>query len=203
MSCQRMFFYNYDPTNTATFGKFGEESLGRGFAETSGSSTTVTGETDSLDSFAPVVVGAFIKFKTADQTTALRTVATKVSVDEITISSAIDTTGCPFYFANFYSGTGATDGWVYVGDLKDKVVKYNLRTLASTTVEMIIYGKLDYQDNTADSVVATITLSATGSDTITISEPWSYLRVSLRTTAGGAAGDAMDVFVTGRPLGLA
>lgn len=198
-----MFFYNYDPTNTATFGKFGEESLGQGFAETSGSSTTVTGETAALDSFGPVVAGAFIKFKTADQTTALRTVATKVSADEITVSAAIETTGCPFYFANFYSGTAATDGWIYVGDLTDKVVKYNLRTLASTTVEMILYGKLDYQDNTADQVVGTISLSATGSDTIVVSEPWSYLRVSLRTTAGGASGDAMDVFVTGRPLGLA
>lgn len=198
MSVQRNLFYNYDIPTDLTFGKFLDAQPLKGFADTSGSSTTTIAlESTGAGStpFDQVGVGDVLFYVTSETNAGTyRTVTAKASSTSITVNSAWDLgTGKALRHMPFRSGTGASDGWVYVGSMKNITIKYSLTTLGATTVRIVIQVKGGDIDSTAFDLFDE-TASATGSDSFSIVEPWTWLRVGVEETVSTGT-DAITVIL--------
>lgn len=203
MGIQKILHYKYDPGATETYSFYGDQSELLGGITTSGSSTTTTAVAGTP--FNQIGVGDIIRASRSNVTSGgvsvdnyfVRLVTAKASETSLTVNTAWDlSTGITGGYAGsmnkFYSGTTATDGWFWTGGLSSKHVKINIETLAATNVILSIEGKYEDPDATGVDIVPEQTYTATGSDDITISEDWPFMRVGLRHT--GAGTDVVSVY---------
>jgi hypothetical protein len=198
MPVQRNLFYQYDIPADLTFGRFLDQQNLRGFASTSGSSTTTTATETSGEGSTPfeqVVVGDWLLYAPDHGTPLYRRVTVKGSSSSITVNSAwtLGAAGKALRVLPHRSGTGANDGWVYIGSLKNVTVKYALSTLGATNVRFLIQVKGGDVDATPLDLFDE-TLSATGGDSFSIVEPWTWLRVGVEETSGTGT-DVIDVIL--------
>jgi len=199
MPFTRTLFYDYDIPADLTYGRFLDQTNIRGFIQTSGSSVTTTAVEPSGDGATPfdqVAVDDWLLVETDTSGTQLRRrVATKASSTSITVNSAWDLSGGKAAkLLPFRSGTAATDGRVFVGTLKNVTVSWNLTTLGATDVRLVVEAKM----SDPDAVWTTLldrTMSATESDSFSVTEPWSFVRVGVEETTGSGT-DSIDVYLT-------
>jgi len=201
MGIQKILHYKYDPGATETYSFYGRQSELLGGLTTVGSSTTTTAVSGTP--FNQVLVGDIIRASKGNVTSGgvsvdnafVRLCTAKASETSITVNTAWDLSATGGYAGSmnkFYSGTTATDGWFWTGGLSLKHVKINIETLAATNVILSIEGKYEDPDATGVDIVPEQTYTATGSDDITISEDWPFMRVGLRHT--GAGTDVVSVY---------
>lgn len=144
--------YTYCVTTGQNGGPFDPPIPGNGRLTTVGSSTTVTGVTDSADSFGPVSVGDVLYIATAPQTNVIRYVTARASADSITVNSAISlaAAGSAFSWMKVTCGTGASNGWINMS-------AYAGKKLSLEITQMVATGGVDFKfecrDNTAVSTV--------------------------------------------------
>lgn len=201
----KTFFRSYNILSaTYTYGRYLEQIQGGKAVSTSGSSTTVSATTSGDKPFTGVAAGADIVFVVGD-TTYVRKVATKVSDDEITVSTAITLTACvSWHFTPFLSGTAVTDGWLAVQKYESKQVSLRPTVLAdasgcSISVEVKGFG-LDtspVQIYTKDFVTGTLTPPLDG-EVVLIPELAAAVRVGIKGT-GFAGTDDFSAYLIGTP----
>ena len=180
---------------------------------TSGSSTTVTSvNTDAP--FADVSVGDLLFISVPAQAGAVASVAQyvryvsdKASSDSITVDSALTlpTAGVGFTWWKFAAGTATSAGWFDVGNASGVTIQLNIGQISVT-------GGIDYSLECGISpwpgvlatpftydTVASGNLTATGTTTIAVSEPYTVCRLGLKIgtndnldTVVNAASDKID-----------
>jgi hypothetical protein len=171
---------------------------------TSGSSTTVT-SVASNGAFTTVVVGDILYFNIPQTDAALaatagpvtRYVTARASADSITINAAVElpASGITFSYTAPECGTTAADGWFGIDS-------YDAATLQIQIAQLNVTGGIDYSLEcgliigpstsgiyTSDSV-ATANLTAVGTTTIALSEPYNICRLGLKI---GSADDGDDL----------
>jgi hypothetical protein len=204
MAYQRTLFYKFDPSGTTlTYGRFLDEFNLKGFIKTSGSSTTTTaveatGEgSHPFDVVTPQVAGVGGDWlRTVDNagTELLRNVTAKASSSSITVDSAWDlsagvhATCLPFRF-----GTAASDGWAMAASTNKVTIKINVLAVASGSVTVAVEGRMSDTDATAYTIFSKAYTTAT-SDIVTITEPWTFIRVGVKETSG-AGTDSISVYL--------
>lgn len=180
---------------------------------TSGSSATVT-SVNSDAPFADVSVGDLLFFAVPAQVGAVervvqyvRYVSDKASSDSITIDSAvtIPAAGVGFTWWKFNAGTATSAGWFDVGNASGVTIQLNIGQISVT-------GGIDYSLECGISpwpgvlstpftydTVATANLTATGTTTIAVSEPYTVCRLGLKIgtndnldTVVNATSDSID-----------
>jgi hypothetical protein len=131
---------------------FGGSISGAAPIKTSGSSTTVVENTSSTNPFALLSVGDVIIVTFADGTSSVRNITAKASAASITVDTAIDlSAGYAFRWYQTVCGTGATNGWLDVGNYADKtyILEYNQGDIDSLDVRW----ECKYDSPTAAPVV--------------------------------------------------
>jgi hypothetical protein len=124
---------------------------GVGRAETSASSTTVTGVTGAANSFGPVSTGDIIYFQTAGGAAIIRYVASNADDDTITVNAAVNLDvdgGYAFSFLKVTCGTAATDGWIDVSGYAGKKISLEITQMVATGG---VDFKFECRDNTTVS----------------------------------------------------
>jgi hypothetical protein len=199
MSLQRTLFFNYDVPADLTYGRFFDQVNLRGFAATSGSSVTTTAVESSGDGATPfdvVQVGDWLMQESLVGTQLFRSVATKTSSTSITVDSVwtLGAAGKALKLFPFRSGTTALDGACFIGTSKNATIAYNLTTLGAASVRIVVEVKMS-DPNAVWTTLFDQTLVATGSDSFSITEPWSFIRVGLEEV-GAAGTDVISVYLT-------
>ena len=114
-----------------------EPMLGTGRIETSGSSTTVTAETAGDAPFTSVLAGDLILI-TYGNTTYRRRVATRVSATEITVDTAINTTGATWAWQKAACGATVADGWIGATSAWAMTFEVAVTTINATSIGYIV-----------------------------------------------------------------
>lgn len=211
MQIQKFFYRNYDLDATSLkYGRLGD-AMGHAIpgpaAISAATSTTVTstatGRTDAIvqSAFSCVNVGDIIIVVTDNLgTQVVRSVATKTSADEITISGAAVTwVGITSWsFLPFVIGTAATNGWHGCSKSSEKHVQVDLTTLSAAggldiSIEAMGYG------GTSPAVVLAKNYAAAESEIIPILEPCAAIRVGVKGNAGFAGSDDISVSLLETP----
>lgn len=199
MPITRTLFYNFETPTDLIYGRFYDPVNIRGFIQTSGSSTTTTAVESSGDGSTPfdvVQVGDWLMVESNTGTQTFRRVIAKASSISLTVNSAWDLSGGKAAkLFPFRSGTGATDGAVFVGSAKNATVSWNLTTLASTSVRLVIEAKMS-DPNATWTTLHDETFTTTDSDSFSIVEPWSFVRVGVEDVGGPTTGDVISVYLT-------
>ena len=201
MGIQKILHYKYDPGATETYAFYGDQSELLGGVTTAGSSTTTTAVAGTP--FNQIAVGDIIRASKGNVTSGgvsvdnffVRLVTAKASETSLTVNSAWDLSATGGYAGSkqrLEQGTAATSGWFWTGGLSSKHVKINVETLAATNIIMSIEGKYEDPDATGVDIVPEQTYTAAGSDDVTITEDWPFMRVGLRHT--GAGTDIVSVY---------
>ena len=201
MGIQKILHYKYDPGATETYAFYGDQSELLGGVTTAGSSTTTTAVAGTP--FNQIAVGDIIRASKGNVTSGgvsvdnffVRLVTAKASETSLTVNSAWDLSATGGYAGSMQKleqGTAATSGWFWTGGLSSKHVKINVETLAATNIIMSIEGKYEDPDATGVDIVPEQTYTAAGSDDVTITEDWPFMRVGLRHT--GAGTDIVSVY---------
>lgn len=198
MSIQRTLFYNYDVPADVTYGRFYDQVNLRGFAKTSGSSTTTTAVEASGDGATPfdvTQVGDWLLFEDLVGAQSFRRIDTKTSSTEVVVDTAWNLgTGKALKLLPFRSGTTATDGVCFVGTSRNATISYNLTTLAAASVRLVVEAKMS-DPNAVWTTLFDTTLTATGSDSFSITEPWSFVRLGVEEV-GAAGTDVFSAYLT-------
>lgn len=198
MSVQLMLFYKYDPSGTTlNYGRFLDPFNMKGFASTSGSSTTTTAtESTGLGStpFDVVTVGDVLKNQDNVGTTLYRIVTAKASSISLTVDTAwtLGAAGKSLVIYHRLLGTTSTDGWFSTAWASQKTVRIVVSAIGSTSTTYSIEGKMAAPDATAQ-VIATAAITTVTSVIVAVADPWDFMRVGLKDTSG-AGTDAIEVY---------
>ena len=200
MPLTRTLFYNFETPTALTYGRFFDQVNMRGFASTSGSSTTTTATEASGDGATPfdvVEVGDWLVQESDVGTQLFRRVTAKASSISLTVDAAwtLGAAGKALKILPFRSGTGATDGLCFIGTSKNATVSWNLTTLASTSVRLVVEAKMS-DPNSTWTILHDQTFTAVNSDSFSVAEPWSFVRVGVEDVAGPTTGDVISVYLT-------
>lgn len=172
---------------------FGGPIPGTGRIETDGSSTTVTGETDADDPFAPITAGDLIVL-TYGGVTYTRRVATKTDADEITVDAALDTTGAAWGWYKASCGTAATDGWLDASGMWAGTFVVDVATINATSVDYSVECRVE--SSVVQLQAASITTATSAGYTIPASQGvWRDCRLGLKLTADGGAQSVSAYFM--------
>jgi hypothetical protein len=206
MAFQRTLFYKFDPSGTTlTYGRFLDEFPLRGFAKTAGASTTTTAVESSGDGATPFDVvtaqvsgvgGDWLRLRSnVGGADTLRNVVTKASSTSITVDSAWDLTssGKQLTCLPFRFGTGADDGWVMAATTNKVTVKINVLAVGSGSVTVVVEGKMSDTDATPHTIF-TAPFDTPDTDVVTISVPWTFLRVGVSETSGSGT-DSISAYL--------
>lgn len=180
---------------------------------TSGASTTVTA-LNSDSAFGSVSIGDVLFISVPAQagvtqrvTQYVRYVVDKASANSITVNSnvTLPSTGVGFTWWKFSAGTATTDGWFDMTSATGASIQINIGQISVT-------GGIDYSIECGVApfpgvlsppwtydIVATANLTATGTVTVAIAEPYSVCRVGLKIgtndnldTVTNGANDSID-----------
>lgn len=196
----KFFYYAYDLASaTYVYDRYLPEEHGTYGIETSGSSTTVTATSGTP--FAQVGVGDILILKTANgETTTIRKVTAKASPTSITIDSAINLTStCTSWsFMPYVSGSASTGQGHSARGYTNKSINISLPTIGAPAIDISIQGKTPgglggWVDIVPDG---SIQLTATGSQSVQIIEPWMAIRVGVKA-ATFTGTDALTISLTG------
>lgn len=164
---------------------FGGPIPGVGRIETSGSSVTVTAETAADDPFDPITAGDLLVL-TYGGTTYTRRVATKTSADEITVDTALNTTGAAWGWYKASCGTAATDGWLDASGMWAGTFVVDVATINATSVDYQVQCRVE--SSIVQLQAASITTATSAGYTIPASQGvWRDCRLGLKLTADGGA----------------
>ena len=177
-------------------------------ATTSGSASTTVTSVGSKDSFAGIAAGDLILFNVADVTTGagtgqtLRQVISVTSNNSITVDSnvTLPTAGSSFsWWRSVAASTSKTAGWFAVGgEARALTVQVQIDQISVT-------GGIDYAlecgvqipqvalPPLTSDVVATGNLTATGTTTIAVAEPYTVCRLGLKI----GTNDNLDTITNG------
>lgn len=163
---------------------FGAPIPGTGRVETSGSSTTVTAETASDDPFTNVAAGDMLYLYTT-QPPVRRRVATWVSADEITVDTALNTTGTTWGYYDTLCGADA--GWLSVEDFTAITFVVDVVTLNATSIGWQVQCRvLGSNAVEVPSGAGTVTTATTTSFTLNVAETgWTECRMGLKVNTDG------------------
>lgn len=188
--------YTY-PRLTGAGSVFDSPIIGPAEIETSGSSTTVTEVTASSAPFASVAVGDILYVQpAANAPVTIRRVATRASSASITVDAAVNWSGgFPFGYRKFATGTGASDGWIYVSrtTAATKAVQISVETINATSIDYSIEGRI--APDLPAAVLLTGTFSAVGGDVFPIPEAVQQIRVGLKVTGDAGAQSVSVAYV--------
>lgn len=160
---------------------------------TSGSSTTIT-SVSSNAAFAVVDVGSILYFTIPQDSASLaasagpttRVVTAKASSNSITVNSAIElpSAGVNFSYTTQECGTAATNGWFGLTGYEAATVQIQVDQISVTggiTYSLVCGLMLGPTTSSiySSDVVATANLTATGTTTIAVSEPYNVCRLGL------------------------
>jgi len=211
----RQFYrdYNIDAL-TFKYGVLGPRNQGFGGIKTAGSSTTISRVT--ADSgvphghpFSPLAAGDILWLPAGGVLPYVdRRVASVTLPGSITVDSAIDLTAGGignWYFQKFLVGVTATDGWLFVGDLTEKLLtcRYVTNPPSGTVnfqVQGVIAGEPDMYARPHEVVPDTAMSTTLKDNSILIEGPWAFLRVGVRASADAANNEAFSAELTGRLL---
>lgn len=164
---------------------FGGPIPGPGRIETSGSSTTVTGETATDDPFSEVTAGDIIVL-TYGGTTYTRRVATKTSADQISVDTALNTTGAAWGWYKASCGTAATDGWLDASGMWAGTFVVDVATINATSVDYQVQCRVE--SSIVQLQAASITTATSAGYTIPASNGvWRDCRLGLKLTSDTGA----------------
>lgn len=190
--------YNLDATTATYCRQVGGAVVGQPKASllpvtTSGSSTTIT-SVSSNAAFAPVDVGSILYFTIPQDSASLavsagpttRVVTAKASSNSITVNSAIElpSTGVNFSYTTQECGTAATNGWFGLTSYDAATVQLQIDQISVTggitySLECGLLLGPDTGSIYTSDVVATANLTATGTTTIAVGEPYNVCRLGL------------------------
>lgn len=185
---------------------------------TSGASSATVTSVNSDAPFADVSIGDLLFFAVPAQVGAaervvqyVRYVSDKASSDSITIDSAVTVpaAGVGFTWWKFNAGTATSAGWFDVGNATGLTIQLNIGQISVT-------GGIDYSLECGISpwpgvlatpftydTVATDNLTATGTTTIAVSEPYTVCRLGLKIgtndnldVVANATNDSIDFIET-------
>ena len=152
---------------------------GIGRIETSGSSTTVTAETVGDAPFTSVVAGDLLLI-TYGNATYQRRVATWVSATEITVDTAINTTGATWSWYKAACGATAADGWIGATGAWAMTFQVAVTTINATTIGYSVECRVGGLAAVALSA-STIATATTTSYTIGAGQgAWDECRLGLK-----------------------
>lgn len=177
---------------------------------TSGSSTTTTSFTASVEVFGPLAVGDLIGVIQSNDVL-WRYVTAKASASSITVDTAWDledtdhATGYQFFWRDRTCGTAATDGWfpvngVHVGNFQIQVSQISVTGGIDYKVEC----KVDQYTASPVTIIGATNVTAVGYTGNVFYEPWEYCRVGLKIGSAddgsdtGADAEKVSVFFVGR-----
>jgi len=159
---------------------YGSPFPGVGRIETVGSSTTVTAETASDNPFVSVAAGDMIVINIAGVQTQRR-VATKVSDDEITVDTAINTTGSTWGWYQNLCGTGVEDGWLNMVSAGAATTTVTVTTLNATSIDYQVQCRI--QSGTSGTALAAAAINSATSISYNVAGSWNECRLGLKVTA--------------------
>lgn len=198
----KTFFYLYDcDATTVKYGAFADWSPGRFAISNSGSSTDVVAKTAGQGPFGPLSVGDIIAVRTDETTVERRVVATWTDADTIVVNANIDLSGnsagyIPWEWKKRTLGANAGDAWVQANNWFDKVLKVDINTLASDSVDVMI--QMRGPDLDAGSSEITANYAATGYYEIEIPDDCLALRVGLNAGSDATGTDSINVILQAR-----
>ena len=211
MQIQKLFYLNYDLDSTSyKYGRLGD-AMGHAIQGKAGisaaASTTVTTSTYTRTdwlapaAFADVQVGDWL-FVVTDSVGSVtkRQVATKTSINEITVTGAgvTWTNITAWSFLPFVIGTAATNGFHGCSKDAEKGIQIDIATLAAAGgVDVSIEGQC--YGATAPTVLLAKNYAAATSECIPILENVAAIRVGLKGGSGFASVDDISVAYVGTP----
>lgn len=169
-------FYNYNLASTSyIYAKYGPYQPARKFITTNGSSTTVTGLAAADDALDEVDVGDIISVKNTSDAYVERVLTAKASADSCTVDSAVTissdgTTGKPYQFRKWFSGTTTSDGWLAIDHLESPTVSFWITTLNATSITVTIEGRM--RGGTPMTILEEAFTAATVSGGVSAQEPY-------------------------------
>lgn len=153
---------------------------GIGRIETVGSSTTVTAETAGDAPFTSVLAGDLLLI-TYGNATYRRRVATRVSATEITVDTAINTTGATWSWYKASCGATAADGWIGATGAWALTFEVAVTTINATSIGYIVECRIGGLASVqmAASTIATATTAQYSFNSQTAGS-WDECRLGLR-----------------------
>jgi len=188
---------------------------------TAAASTTLESAVALAGAFTGVSAGDLLLIEQPPGTVYPRTVLAVASVNSITIDEAITVTAAKYTFYTPVCGTGASSGWIHIGNLSDATVSVMFKQINTTTgVDVRIEGAMGVPDGAnlnitqlwpTDKTVAGAattqtftTAGITSNIMVSIPEALDYVRVGLDLTSTDdgtdttTAAEQISVVVFGR-----
>lgn len=187
-----LFFGDRNSAITKSTGVWGP---GTAVARPFSSSTTTLTSVGSLDSFIGLAVGDLLLI-TIDGVENERTIATFTSANEVVVNAALssEVTSQTFRFKKRRTGTAATDGWFYVGDLDHFNVQFEVATINATSLTATLECRVSKFG--AANTLFEQTFTAVGAESVSVSTSQEECRVGWKIDTDGGAQN-VAVYING------
>lgn len=205
MQISKLLYRDYSATSSYAYCSFGPYLQGYGGIAIVDSSTTLTAAEAGKGTFSPLSAGDIIEIIPARTTTPIRrkVVSVDVVAETIVVDAVVSLTeaASAWYFRKVSLGANAGDGWMRVDDIPRSKTLHIAFTLSAGSLYYKIQGRGQGFDaiNKPITILDEVTVSATGTRAIEITEDVFAIRLGVKGTAASPGDQVMDeAYLEGR-----
>jgi hypothetical protein len=210
MQPSKLLYRDYSATSSYTFGSYGPLLIGYGGIAIVDSSTSLVSASKNIGTFASLAAGDIIEIYPSATATPIRRKVVSVTIsndpavaDAIVVDAVVTLTAIAgaWAFRKASIGNAAGDGWMRVDDLPRGKTLFFSWTLLAGSFYYKIEGRGQGFDaiNAPISILAEVTVSASGSKAIEITEDIFAIRLGVKGTASSPGNQKVDeAYIEGR-----